>query len=113
MSCSSKRNREVGSCISTLVSSTNSLDTPSLSAVRLVVDLARDSSTLGGATRFLSAGLLPVILACGCCGCFCCGDLAAGVTGATAATEATGDGAGAASTNAIWGLTVLPRSALG
>src|SRR5450830_1108626 len=99
MSCSSKRNNEVGSCINTLVSSTNNLVTPSLSAVRLMLDLARDSSTLGVARVAFSTGLFPVILALGCCG-------RALVTGAAMTV-------GAASTNAIWGLTVLPRSALG
>jgi len=38
------------------------LDTPSLSAVRLVVDLTRDSVTFGVARGF-SAGLLVLILA--------------------------------------------------
>src|SRR5450830_80714 len=103
ISCSSKRNNEVGSCISTLVSNTNSLDTPSLSAVRLVADLARDSMALGAARGF-STGLLPVILACGACG-------GAGF-GRALATGATTGVAG--STNAICGLTgLLPCSALG
>src|SRR5450830_229463 len=101
MSCSSKRKSEVGSCISTLVSSTNSLDTPSLSALRLVADLERDSSALGTAARGFSTGVLALILACVSCG----GD-GAFATGAAITTGGT-------STKAILGLTGVPRSALG
>src|SRR5574343_1145710 len=45
-SCSSKRNSDVGSCISTLVSSTNSLVAPVWSAWRLVDDLSGTSTGL-------------------------------------------------------------------
>jgi hypothetical protein len=54
MSCSSKRNSDIGSCISTLVSSTNSLAGPAMRGARLRV---RGASAGAVATRGAAAGL--------------------------------------------------------
>ena len=93
------------------MSRTNNLDTQSLSAVRLVVELVRDCVTLGDAIAF-SVGLFPLILARVFAGAEI--SLATGVAmravdvadaADAAGAKGTAAAAGAASTNAICGLT--------